>query len=272
MRHAALALALLTIPAAQATAQQQLPESRAQRFLANCDEEWGDDDRETFCEVRDATLKATDRLVLDAAPNGSGAFYAWDRNEILVRALIRTSADSKDEARALAKDVRVEADASRIRADGPRSRRHASWSVSYEIWAPRQMNIDAETSNGGLRVQGIAGRMELRAVNGGISLRDVGGDVRAETTNGSVSAALAGTTWKGAGLELTTTNGSVNLELPKGYNADLETGTVNGGMNIDFPITVQGSIGRRINTKLGQGGPRIRAMTTNGGVRIHTSP
>jgi hypothetical protein len=43
---------------------------------------------------------------------------------------------------------------------------------------------------------------------------------------------------------------------------------VNGGMNIDFPITVQGTIGRRITTKLGTGGPRVRATTTNGGVRI----
>jgi hypothetical protein len=39
-------------------------------------------------------------------------------------------------------------------------------------------------------------------------------------------------------------------------------------MNIDFPITVQGFIGRRITTTLGQGGPRVRATTTNGGVRI----
>jgi hypothetical protein len=74
--------------------------------------------------------------------------------------------------------------------------------------------------------------------------------------------------WKGEGLDLTTSNGSVNLEIPKTYNARLETGTVNGGMNIDFPVTVQGFIGRRITTTLGSGGPRVRTVTTNGGVRI----
>jgi DUF4097 and DUF4098 domain-containing protein YvlB len=83
-----------------------------------------------------------------------------------------------------------------------------------------------------------------------------------------VTAQLGGATWKGEGLDLQTTNGGVNLEIPRGYNARLETGTVNGGMNIDFPITVQGMIGRRITTTLGTGGPRVRATTTNGGVRI----
>jgi hypothetical protein len=60
----------------------------------------------------------------------------------------------------------------------------------------------------------------------------------------------------------------VNLSMPRNYSARLETGTVNGSMNIDFPITLQGSIGRRITTQLGSGGPPIRALTTNGGVRI----
>jgi hypothetical protein len=63
-------------------------------------------------------------------------------------------------------------------------------------------------------------------------------------------------------------NGGVSLTIPRGYNGRLETGTTNGGMRVDFPITVQGMIGRRIQTQLGTGGPLVRAVTTNGGVRI----
>jgi DUF4097 and DUF4098 domain-containing protein YvlB len=110
--------------------------------------------------------------------------------------------------------------------------------------------------------------MEFTTTNGGISLDQVGGDVRAETTNGGVNARLAGNTWKGRGLDLRTTNGGVSVSIPRGYNARLETGTTNGGMNIDFPITVQGLIGKRIETQLGSGGPLVRVVTTNGGVKI----
>src|SRR3954466_15417138 len=56
--------------------------------------------------------------------------------------------------------------------------------------------------------------------------------------------------------------------VPRGYNAQLETGTTNGGMRVDFPITVRGSLTRRISTQLGSGGPTVRVMTTNGGVHI----
>ena len=265
MRKTLLAVALV-FSAAPLLAQQG---SRAERFLRNCDDYYDDRDHERFCEVRDMTIKPPQRaLSVDGRENGGASFYGWDKNEVLVRALIQTNADSRKEAEALAKDIKVQVDGDRIRADGPSQRRYANWSVSYEIYVPRKTDLDADTHNGGISVESVEGKMELRAMNGGISLRDVGGDVRAETTNGGVTAQLTGTKWNGQGLDLTTTNGGVGLEIPRGYNAELETGTVNGGMNIDFPITVQGFIGKRITTKLGTGGPRVRATTTNGGVRI----
>jgi len=259
-----LMTAALVLASAPLLAQQQ---SRAERFMRDCDNY--DSDRERFCEVRDFTLKAPQqRLYIDGRDNGGVSFYGWDKNEVLVRALIQGTGDTRAEAEAMAKDIKIETDGDRVRAEGPTSRRHAWWSVSYEVYVPRKANLDADTHNGGISVEGVEGKMDLRAVNGGITLREVGGDVRAETTNGGVNALLSGTSWKGEGLDLSTTNGGVGLEIPRGYNANLETGTVNGGMNIDFPITVQGIIGRRITTKLGSGGPRVRAMTTNGGVRI----
>lgn len=260
----AMSLAVIAFPAA---AQQR--ETRAERFLRSCDDNYDDRDRERFCEVRDATIKApSSRLLVDGRENGGVSFYGWDKNEVLVRALIQTWGESRADAQALAKEIRIATDGDRIRADGPSYRRRTGWSVSYEVWVPRKTNLDADTHNGGISVDGIEGQMELHAVNGGISLREVGGDVRAETTNGGVTAQLSGARWNGQGLSLETTNGGVGLDIPRGYNADLETGTVNGGLNIDFPITVQGYIGRRITTKLGAGGARVRAMTTNGGVRI----
>ena len=268
MRAFLLLLALAT--AATPLAAQQR-DSRAERFMRNCDDYWGDRDRERFCEVRDIAMKVPSRLFVDGRDNGGVTFHGWDKNEVLVRALIQANADSKAEAEALAKEIRILTDMDRVRADGPSSRRYRSWSVSYEVWVPRKIDLDAETHNGGIHVEGVEGRMSLHGVNGGITLRDVAGDVRAETTNGGAAAYLSGSSWRGAGLDLETTNGGVTLELPRNFNAELETGTVNGGLNIDFPITVSGFVSRRIRTKLGNGGPRIRALTTNGGVRIRAS-
>ena len=58
------------------------------------------------------------------------------------------------------------------------------------------------------------------------------------------------------------------MAVPENYSAHLEAGTVNGDLSIDFPVTVQGRITRELEVNLGAGGPTVRAMTTNGGVKI----
>ena len=253
-----------------ASLSAQTTDGRTERFMRDCDR-YSDRDLEHFCEVRELKMPVGQRVVIDGRDNGGVHFIGWDRNEILVRAMVYAGAESRADAQALARDVKVETASERVYADGPSNRRYLRWHVSYEVMVPRKMNVEAMTTNGGLSVDGVEGRMDLRAVNGSIRLHEVAGDVRAETSNGSVSAVLSGPTWRGNFLDLETTNGSVALDIPRGYNANLETGTVNGGMNIDFPVTVQGHIGRRINTKLGNGGPRVRAITTNGAVRIRES-
>jgi DUF4097 and DUF4098 domain-containing protein YvlB len=80
---------------------------------------------------------------------------------------------------------------------------------------------------------------------------------------------LAGDSWDGGGMDVETTNGGVTMTIPDGYSAELEVGTTNGGIDIDFPVTIQGRLGRRqLRTTLGDGGSTIRAVTTNGGVRV----
>src|SRR5262249_1124750 len=138
----------------------------------------------------------------------------------------------------------------------------------YDVWVPRQTDLHVSTHNGGISVEDMDARLDLGAMNGGIALRSVSGDVKGETTNGPLNVDLDGDRWQGAGLDLPPTNAPVNIGIPRGYSAKLETGTVNGGMRVDFPITLQGTIGRRITTQLGNGGPPIRAVTTNGPVII----
>ncbi|HWL39291.1 MAG TPA: hypothetical protein VNO75_03560 [Gemmatimonadaceae bacterium] len=258
-----IALSLITI-GSTAAAQG---EDRIERWRQNCERN-GNYDRERSCEVRNYTIARPSELVVDGRDNGSVSFYGSDRRDVEVVALIRADAPSESEAESLGRQVRIETGGGRIRADGPARVGRTSWSVSYHIYVPRQSNLEAETRNGGVSAEMVEGTMRFQAVNGGISLDQVGGDVRAETRNGGVHARLTGSTWKGRGLDLRTTNGGVSLTIPRGYSARLETGTTNGGMNIDFPVMVSGRIGRLIETQLGSGGPLVRAITTNGGVRI----
>lgn len=228
---------------------------------------WGD--RERYCEVREYVLAAPGAIQVDAGRNGGIQVVGWDRNDVLVLARIQTNGDDDAAARAIAAgiDVRV---GQVIRADGPRSRRsnREGWSVSYEIHVPRATRLALEASNGGIRLEGLSGDVEASTTNGGISVIGGAGRVRGETTNGGLQLDLTGGSWSGDGVDLRTTNGGVTIRVPEGYSARLETGTVNGGMDLDFPVTVEGRVNRTIRTTLGEGGPLIRAMTTNGGVSL----
>ncbi len=263
-----VAAVALPIPATRADAQRTRIERTPEQWLADCRRDESGDDREQYCELRDTTVAAGHALHVDGRQNGSVTVHGWDRPQMRVVAKVRASAETEDEARSMARDIRVSVASDRIFAEGPSTGRHESWSVGYEIWLPRRTDLDLEAQNGGISVEDVSGRIGLSTVNGGLALRGVSGDVRGETTNGGLSVSLDGDRWQGEGLDLRTTNGGISLAIPERYNARLETGTVNGGMQIDFPITVQGAFGRRFSTTLGSGGAPIRVTTTNGGVTI----
>ena len=204
---------------------------------------------------------------MDAGQNGSISVTGENRRDVQVRATVHAWGDDEAEAERVAGAVNVRSDGV-LRAEGPEQRGRSGWSVSYEVLAPREIDLTLETHNGGITVADVRGELAFEARNGGISIDSVAGNVRGRTTNGGVDATLAGDTWDGAGLDLRTTNGGVRLRVPDDYSARLETGTVNGGIDIDFPVTVQGRIGREFSTTLGDGGPLVRAETTNGHVRV----
>jgi hypothetical protein len=266
MRTISLVSLAIIVVLAPATLRAQDEES-AQRWLENCQTNWNHD-RAHFCELRNLTLKPASTLSVDGRENGGVAFHGRDQNEVRIVALVQADADDDNQAAALAKAIRIDTEGGRIHAVGPSYQRRTSWSVSYEIYVPRRSNLDAITQNGGVSAEAIEGNLDFQAVNGGIRITDVAGDVRGQTVNGGVSATLSGSSWRGRGLTLRTTNGGVDIRIPSRYNAQLETGTTNGGMRVDFPITVRGMIGKHIQTQLGSGGPVVSAVTTNGGVRI----
>jgi DUF4097 and DUF4098 domain-containing protein YvlB len=267
MRRSLPAL-ILMLSALPLLAQSRGTQSRdAQRWLDNCRDDRGRDDRERYCDVREQTLPARSSLRVDGRENGGIEVIGSDRNDIRVISKIQTQAGSASDAKAMADQIRIEA-GDEIRADGPSTRWRSSWSVSYEIHVPRKMSLDLRATNGGISIENVDGRLEFETTNGGITLVGVAGNVRGETSNGGVDVQLTGDRWSGEGLDVRSTNGGVDVTIPANYSARLETGTTNGGMDIGFPITVQGRLNRHLTTQLGDGGPLVRVTTTNGGVTL----
>ena len=228
----------------------------------------GRDRYERYCEVRPVTIAAPSTLDVEAS-NGSIAVTGSSRNDVLIEAKVVAQGDTADEAKSIAKDVRILTEGGHVRAEGPTTTSdHRGWSVSFRIQAPARQNTTAISSNGSVSLSGLSGTLRGDTSNGSVQATDLGGDVRLTTSNGSVQIALSGSSWSGAGLEATTSNGSLRVDMPREYSAHLTARAGNGSLNIDRPITVSGRIGHDIDTDLGKGGATLRLRTSNGSLTI----
>ena len=227
-------------------------------------------------EVREEHLAAASGggdNVVNPEMNGSIHVHGWANSDILVKACVQSSAPDASAAAALAKQVTVTDGTGRIVAKGPTTSGHEGWwSVSYDIWVPAAANLDLHANNGSIHVEGTNGRIRANTVNGSLKLKDVSGDVEGDTTNGSVTLELASTGWQGKGLKLNTQNGSIHLNLPANFSANVEASTVNGHLKSDFPTGEDDSDRRHqrhnLTFTIGAGGPTIEARTVNGSVQI----
>jgi DUF4097 and DUF4098 domain-containing protein YvlB len=238
------------------------------RMKCEGEHNWGDTKR--FCEIREQTIAYPGQLNVDGRLNGGVAVHGWSRADVLVRSKVEANAGTDADAKALAGQIRVDTSAGHVLAAGPNMGNGHHWSVSYEIFVPRNANLDLTTENGGVHVSDVHGTITFSAVNGGVHLAQVGGSVKGKTVNGGLHIELAGSSWEGQGMEVQTTNGGVHLAVPAKYSAHLEASTVNGGMHVDIPGAAQLSKTHQLSTNLGSGGQLLKLTTTNGGVHVTT--
>ena len=140
--------------------------------------------------------------------------------------------------------------------------------VEFTVRVPRGVNVDVGTVNGSVDVRGATGEVHASSVNGGVEAISEGGPVSASTVNGSIRASMR--TLGSGGLEFSTLNVSITVELPEDLNADLRMNTVNGTLSSrDFPLTVTGRFNpQNMRATIGKGGTRLSFSTVNGNVEI----
>lgn len=239
------------------------------------------------------TLTETIDRTLDVRPgatvalsnvNGRITISSWDQPRVRVLAKKEVDGD-RDEAKDVMKELKVEIQ----QRDGgvvvtthyPRRGdntsifdwllgNHVDAEVRYELTVPRTMNLDVRNTNGSIFLSGVDGRHELGTTNGKIEVERCGGSINASTTNGGIRAELMRVT-KGQAMRLETTNGRIEIEVPKGLAADVDAGTTNGSIKTDLPITTTRFSRNSLRGTINGGGTPLRLRTTNGGIEIRTS-
>lgn len=155
-----------------------------------------------------------------------------------------------------------------LSGDKNRNNRNNDVSVQFLVKVPDGVRVDISTVNGALDVNNVTADIRAVTVNGAVNARSAGGTIRAETVNGSIHVAM-GSLRSANDLEYETVNGSITIELPANFGAQVELGTVNGRVTTDFPITISGTVSpKRLRGTVGDGSTRLRASTINGSITL----
>ncbi len=144
--------------------------------------------------------------------SGDVRIQTWNRNEVKIDAMKRSTAGTTEKAKANADKVRIEVRREdgrlKIETKYPEGRivlKKFNVSVDYTLTVPMKASVTANTISGSVHANGLAGLAKLTSVsgdvnaqnmkNGGvfttvsgsIDLKDITGDVEAGTVSGSIS-------------------------------------------------------------------------------------
>lgn len=146
-------------------------------------------------------------------------------------------------------------------------RNNSDVSVDFTVKVPAGVTFAANTVNGGVTARALGGAVRAHTVNGSCDI-ETSRSGEAATVNGNVHATL-GRVSANDRLDFSCVNGSITLNLPATFDADLEGSTVNGSIETDFPVTVSGKWGpRNMHGTVGRGGAKLNASTVNGSIKM----
>ena len=291
--------------------------------LTGCDiEDWNSKERHTKDFQLSYDLKSDGRVTVEGF-NGSIEISGWDQPKVDISGT--KYAPSPEMLEALKVEVDRSSDSLNIRAIRPSSTR-GNMGVKFVIKVPRlaklerivssngsvrlfdadgsariktsngtvraqnlKGTLDVQTSNGSIEVLQIAGPVTLRTSNGRVRAEDVRGAIEATTSNGSINVKLTETE-PGRTIRLETSNGGVDLTLPRNVRNDVRVVTSNSGITVhapadlnarlsartsnasitsDLDVSRQGEkVKGRLEGTIGSGGSLLDLHTSNGSIRL----
>jgi hypothetical protein len=223
--------------------------------------------------------------------NGSITVNGAATNMCDVTATITARADTEENARKLANEVRVRLETVGERMIGRIEKPVLiGWQyvgVAFDVKITNHINLDLVTHNGAVEIADITGEVEatthngavttrevtgnhsLRTHNGRISCRQISGDLELETHNGSVDVVYATGAPTACKAEVTTHNGGIDFTPPTNLSAKVDISTHNGSIHTALPITVVGEVSKReLRGTIGSGEGRLHLETHNGSITI----
>jgi hypothetical protein len=217
----------------------------------------------------------------------------WDRSEVVV--LVEKLAIDKAAAENIVVQMNQEGDRITVSARDTRGNRFHfpfdSTSARITITAPANSSVDASTGDGRVDIRDVTGPVRVRTGDGSIRLSGVRGDVdassgdgsivvdgviqrlKARSGDGSVRVRAAPGTTVTSGWNIDTGDGSVTVDVPDGFSAQLDATTGDGRVAVrDLPFDGEQRHNRQsARGRIGEGGGSITIRSGDGSIVVRRS-
>jgi hypothetical protein len=179
-------------------------------------------------------------VTLIGAPAGAITIEGWQKNEIDITASIELQAPdaaSLDQL-AMVNNFAVDVDLNHIRimTTGTHDRAYMKqatknfpkgliglpWKLDYTIKVPAMSGLEIDGGVGPINLTGVEGAIRLNALKSDANLSLTGGLVSVLIQSGTVNFTVPARGWHGLGSEVRMASGSLNVDFPSGFNADID--------------------------------------------------
>ncbi len=261
-------------------------------------------------EEKKFTVTGAPEVVLTTF-DGSIEVRGWDRQEVLVevekRGADRAAVDTiQVKATQVGQTITID-------VPKPARIEIGSWrrspSARLVVSVPVQSNVVAKSGDGSIKLRHLAGRIDLHTGDGSVTAEDVKGElvvhtgdgsirarridgradietgdgsvglegvlrtVRVDTSDGSVEVSAGRGSAMDADWSVTTGDGSIRMELPDGFNAELEASSGDGRVHVEQMTGSQDRERRErgrdaFKGTLGAGGKLVKLRSGSGSVTV----
>src|SRR5438105_2765929 len=164
---------------------------------------------------------------------------------------------------------------------------HQRHRIDIEVHMPRLARVDLHTGDGNIVIRDMKGDFTIKSGDGHQQIDHIDGTLDAGSGDGSIkltgrfdklnvrsgdgtvdARVLPGSKMTGD-WSMRANDGSIHLELPEDFSAELEALTGDGHIDFDMRVQMSGRIGRKtIRGKIGNGGMLLNLHTGDGCVKV----
>lgn len=126
------------------------------------------------------------------------------------------------------------------------------------------------TGDGSIELAEVNGAVDATSGDGSVEIDGAIRTLRARSGDGRVRVRVAAGTSPSGAWSVATGDGSVLLELPDGFGAELDASTGDGSVSVtDLPFSAVDEDRRRVaRGRIGAGGPSLRVRSGDGSITV----